>query len=121
MLDYFEKFISIFFVLIFSTIPLYLSVILLGGKTSFMKTLYLMLFSAFISILLVYFFNFGPYLAFFMLIWIYHEFFSLSWIRALMIWFFHIIFLILIILFLNYFGFSFLTEYFVFTNDIILN
>ena len=72
---------------IFSAIPLYLAIKFLGGKTSFLKTLFVSFIAGIIiGAIRSQFQVFGGLLAFFVLIWIYHEAFRLRWLKAVAAW-----------------------------------
>lgn len=80
---------------IISSLPLYFAVKALGGKTSLFKTMMVTLISGIIFAAVKARFSFGWLLAFFILIWIYHEFFRLRWGKAFIAWILQFIFIAL--------------------------
>ena len=116
----FYSLLNLFIVIIVSTIPLYLSVLILGGKTCFIKALYVMIVSAIITTLISYFLPFGALITFFILIWVYHEFFFIGWIRSVVLWLFQIVFIILISIILSLFGFESFMDYFLFNDSFLI-
>ena len=74
-------------IFVISALPLYFAVRLMGGKTSLLKTVFVTLISGLIvSAVRAKFRIFGALIAFFILIWIYHEVFRLKWLKALIAW-----------------------------------
>lgn len=116
----FYSLLNLFLVLIFSTIPLYLSTIILGGRTTFIKALYVMVGTAIIATIISYFLPFGAFIALFILIWLYHEFFFIGWTRSIILWLFQIVFIILISIILSMYGFDSFMDYFLFNDSILL-
>lgn len=84
---------------IISALPLYFSVKLLGGKTGILKIILINLLVAFITLIVKYFFNsWGGLIAFILMIWIYKDFFRLSWLRALLAWLLQFVFAVIIVI-----------------------
>ncbi len=89
-------FLLVVLVFLISAIPLYLAVKFLGGKTSLLKTAFVALLSGIIVSAIQFRFRvWGALLAFFVLIWIYHEAFRLVWIKAFFAWVLQLLFLAL--------------------------
>lgn len=88
----------IIFLVIFliTTLPLYFSVKLMGGRTTLIKTFFVMLLGAVINLVVYAFLPFATIISFILLIWLYREFFRLKWLKAFLVW---IIQLVLIALF----------------------
>ncbi|MBN1274754.1 hypothetical protein JXA12_00470 [Candidatus Woesearchaeota archaeon] len=81
-----------------SALPLYFSVQLLGGKAGLFKVVLINLLVAFVAILVRFFFDsWGGLVAFIVMIWIYKDFFELSWLRALLAWLLQFVFAVIII------------------------
>ncbi|MFP4656547.1 MAG: hypothetical protein ACLFNK_03125 [Candidatus Woesearchaeota archaeon] len=77
--------IIVFFVV--SALPLYLAVKLLGGKTSILRTILVMIISGFLVSLSHSLGGvFGGLIAFIVVLWLYRVSFELGWIRALVVW-----------------------------------
>ncbi|MBN1503009.1 hypothetical protein JW930_05685 [Candidatus Woesearchaeota archaeon] len=79
----------IFDILIFiiASLPLYFAVKLLGGKTSLLKTVLVNFIAGIVYSFIASQLGFlGRILAFFLLIWIYHEVFRLRWLKAFFAW-----------------------------------
>ena len=77
-----------------SSLPLYFSVKLLNGKTTLLKTaLVTFILGIIVTAIQNFFKGFGGLIAFFILIWIYHEVFRLKWWKALVAWFMQFIFI----------------------------
>jgi hypothetical protein len=70
---------------IISAIPLHISVKLLNGKTTFLKTVFISVISGIVFSAVYEFFKWGL-IALFVLIWIYHEAFKLKWWKAAVAW-----------------------------------
>lgn len=73
-------------VFILSGLPLYFAVKFLGGKGSLLKVLFVSLITGIIISAIKETFQWGWLLAFFILIWIYHEAFRLKWWKASIVW-----------------------------------
>ncbi|MBU2634627.1 MAG: hypothetical protein KJ674_05300 [Nanoarchaeota archaeon] len=101
----YELFLKIIFtiiIFIISSIPLYLAVKALKGKTSLLKTAIITLIAGIIIAAIQYAFKtFGGLIAFFVLIWIYHEVFRLKWLKAFLVWILHLIFIIIFYFIVN--------------------
>ncbi len=70
-----------------ASLPLHLSVKLLGGKTNLIKSVLVNLITGIIiSALMEQFRILGGFVAFLFLVFIYHEVFRLRWIKALFVW-----------------------------------
>jgi hypothetical protein len=80
---------------IISSLPLYFAVKALGGKTTLLRTMMVTLISGIIFAAVKARFSFGWLLAFFILIWIYREFFRLRWGKAFVAWILQFIFIAL--------------------------
>ncbi|MFH2020160.1 MAG: hypothetical protein ABIJ34_02035 [archaeon] len=81
-------------VFIISALPLHFSIKFLGGKTDLLKTIMVVLISGVIVSAVKYQFKlFGGLIAFFILIWIYHEVFRLKWWKAFVAWFLQFVFI----------------------------
>jgi len=100
-----ELFLKIIFtivIFIISSIPLYLAVKSLNGKTSLLKTAFITLITGLVMAAIQYTFKtFGGLIAFFVLIWIYHEVFRLKWLKAFLVWILHLIFIIIFYFIIN--------------------
>jgi hypothetical protein len=93
----------LFDVLIFAigSLPLYFAVRFLGGKTSFLKAILVNLVVGIIfTAVKAQFRLFGGIIAFFLMVWIYHEVFRLRWLKSFIVWFVQLIFIALIYLIL---------------------
>ncbi|MEC8221160.1 MAG: hypothetical protein VX028_03735, partial [Nanoarchaeota archaeon] len=91
--------------IIFSTLPLYVSVKILGGKTSLLKTFLVMLIIAIVSAVLKLFLpNLGTLIAWVVLIWIFHEIFRLKYYKAIIVWILWIFFVFILTFILSLFG-----------------
>lgn len=101
-----ELIIIVFLTLIVSTLPLYFAVKILGGKTSFLKTLLIMIIASIVTTLITAFFPFGSFIAFIILIFIYREAFRLKWIKAFFAWLLQLLFVALISILLLILGVS---------------
>ncbi|MBN2367988.1 hypothetical protein JXC34_03140 [Candidatus Woesearchaeota archaeon] len=85
---------ALIFVFLVSALPLYFAIKFLGGKTTLFKTAFVALISGIIvSAIKFQFKTFGGILAFFVLIWIYHEVFRLKWFKAFVAWILQFVFL----------------------------
>lgn len=73
-------------VFLLSGVPLYFSVKILGGKTTLIKTAFIVLVSGILLTLINIFFIWGGIIGFIVLIWIYHAAFQLKWWKALLAW-----------------------------------
>lgn len=109
---YFALTLLVAFVL--TTIPLHLAVKLLGGKTTFFKTFFVLLISGIITVAITTFFPWGGIIALIVLIWIYSEMFHIGMIRAFFVWLVQIIIIALLMLILAFAGLSFITLNFLF-------
>jgi hypothetical protein len=79
---------------IISALPLYFAVKFLGGKTSLIKTAFVTFISGVIVSGIQYRFKtFGGLIAFFVLIWIYHEVFRLNWSKSFLAWLLQFVFI----------------------------
>ena len=103
----FDLFYPIFLLitLILSTIPLHFAVNVLRGKTTFLKTLYVLVFVAIITSIISYFIPFGSVVGFIVLLFIYHELFRISWLKAVFVWLFQLLFIFIIGLIFEIIGF----------------
>ena len=99
-------------VFIISAIPLYFAVEFLGGKTTFLNVLLVNLIAGVLFAVLGNKFLFGTLLAFFVLIWIYHEVFRLKWYKAVLAWILQFVFIALFYLFLFLIGLLFGISFF---------
>ncbi|MFH1591062.1 MAG: hypothetical protein ABIC95_03970 [archaeon] len=95
-----------------SAIPLYLAANFLGGKASLLKTLLV----AFVTGIIVGFIRsqfqfFGGIIAFFLLIWIYHEMFRITWLKSFFVWLLQFLIVLMFYLILAFFrlGTSFIS------------
>jgi hypothetical protein len=87
------RFIIELFIIIFSSIPLYFSVKTLKGKTSFIKTVFIVFIGGILVSTVNQIFNFlGGIIAFFALITLYHYSFNLSWLKTIFAWVLQFIF-----------------------------
>ncbi|MCF7860801.1 hypothetical protein K9M79_01030 [Candidatus Woesearchaeota archaeon] len=85
--------IALLLAFIISSLPLYLSVKFLGGKTSILKTVFISIITGFIvTAIKSYFSTWGGILAFVAMIWIYHEAFRLKWLKAILAWILQFVF-----------------------------
>jgi hypothetical protein len=76
-----------------SSLPLYFAVKALGGKTSLLKTMLVTFLSGIIFTAIKSQFRLGLIIAFFVLIWIYHEVFRLKWFKAFIAWVLQFVFI----------------------------
>lgn len=83
-------------VFLLSALPLYFAVKFLGGKTTLFKTALVTFISGIVVSAIKAQFKFGWLLAFFILIWIYHEIFRLKWMKAFIAWILQFIFIAVI-------------------------
>ncbi len=91
--------------IIFSTLPLYVSVKILGGKASLLKTFLVMLIIAIVSAVLKSFLpSLGTLIAWIVLIWIFHEIFRLKYYKAIIVWILWIFFVFILTFILSLFG-----------------
>jgi len=82
---------------IVSAIPLYLAIKTLGSKTGLFKTAFIVIVSGLIVSAIRYYLNtWSGLIAFFILIWIYHESFRLGWIKAFLAWILQFVFIFVI-------------------------
>jgi len=80
-------------IFILSVLPLHRAIKIMKGKTSFPKTLFIVLIAGtIISFVNSLFSILGSIVAFILLIWIYHKSFRLKWWKAFMVWFLHLVF-----------------------------
>ena len=93
-------------IIIISALPLHLAVKLLGGRTNIIKSFLITFATAILSAVVIAIFPWGGIIAFFLLIWIYHEIFRLKWYKAILAWILQIVFIILITFILILFGIS---------------
>ncbi len=78
---------------ILSSLPLYFAVKFLGGKTSLLKTMLVTFLTGLIVAAVKSQFRLGWLIAFFILIWIYHEVFRLKWLKAVIAWVLQFVFI----------------------------
>ena len=79
---------------ILSALPLYFAVKFLGGKTSLLKTMLVVILGGIVvTAIRSYFKILGGLIAFIVLIWIYREMFRLKWIKAFLAWLLQFVFL----------------------------
>jgi len=88
--------IVVFVILMIAALPLYFAVQLLGGKATISKVILVNIYTVIIFAILEFVFNlFGlgnlSIVSFILLIYFYHSFFKLGWIKALIVWFLQII------------------------------
>lgn len=96
-------------IIVLSSLPLYFSVKLLGGRTSILKTFFVMLIVGVLTIFIQATFSYyGTIIAWFLLIWIFREMFRLKWIKAIIAWVLWVIFTMFFIFIFGVLGFSFL-------------
>jgi len=94
-------------IFILSGIPLYITVKLLGGKTSIFKTAFVVLIvGLFVAAIQFYFKTWGALIAFLVSIWIYREIFRLKWWKAIVAWFLQLIVLWVLLFILALIGVS---------------
>ncbi len=98
---------------IIAAIPLYFAVEFLGGKTTFLNVLLVNLIAGVLFAIFGNRFLFGTLLAFFLLIWIYHEVFRLKWYKAVLAWMLQFVFIALFYLLLFLIGLMFGSSFFV--------
>lgn len=91
----FTNILILILVIIISTLPLYFSVKLLGGKTSLIKTFLVMVIVSFGSTLISLILPFGIILGWLFLIWVFHEIFRLKYFNAFIAWILWIIFIVI--------------------------
>jgi hypothetical protein len=80
---------------VLSALPLHKAVRIMKGKTKFPKTMFIVIISGIVislinSIISVW----GGFVAFILLLWIYHKSFKLKWWKAFMVWTLHLAFVI---------------------------
>ncbi len=96
-------FLILLIIFIISALPLYFAVRLLNGKTTLFKTAVITFISgAIVSIVNYFFKTWGALIAFFLLIWIYHETFRLKWHKAFLAWILQLAFIIAFRFILNF-------------------
>lgn len=90
--------------IILSTIPLHFAARVLGGRTTYLKTLYVLIFVAILTSIISYFIPFGGFVGFIVLIFVYHEMFRISWFKAIFVWLFQLLFIFILGLILEILG-----------------
>ena len=86
-------------VFMLSALPLYFSVKLLGGRTGLLKVILINLLVALVALIIKFFFeSWGGLIAFVLMLWIYKDFFRMSWIRALLAWLLQFVFAVILVL-----------------------
>ena len=96
-------------IIVISTLPLYFTVKLLGGKTTILKTLLVMVVLGLLSIVINLLFSDLATLIFFLLmVWIFHEVFRLKWLKAFFVWIIWFIFVLIFGFIATLFGISIL-------------
>lgn len=81
-------------VMIISALPLYFAVKFLGGKTTILRTLFVMFITGIIVSAVRYRFRiWGSIIAFLLMIWIYREIFRLKWWKAFVAWVLQFVFI----------------------------
>ncbi len=84
-------------IIVISSLPLYFAVVFLGGKTTILKTFLVMILVAIVSAVIKTALPlFGTFLAWLLLIWIFHEFFRLKYFKAFIAWVLWIIFVVVL-------------------------
>lgn len=77
---------------ILSSVPLYLAVKILGGKTSILKTAFIAFIAGIVVLVIQAIFRvWGALIAFIALIWIFHEAFRLKWWKAFLVWILYLV------------------------------
>jgi len=104
----------LFLLFFFSSLPLYFAVKALGGKTTFLKTMVIMFITGIIVSVIKSVFDNGWLIAFLVLVVIYREVFRLKWWKAFLVWFVHLLFMVIFYALIAFFsaaiiGVSFLT------------
>ncbi|MBU0907008.1 MAG: hypothetical protein KKD18_05050 [Nanoarchaeota archaeon] len=90
-------------VLILSALPLHKAVKIFKGKTTFLKTLFIMTISGLvISTIDLFVAFYSGLIAFVFLIWIYKKSFKLKWHKAIMVWALHLAFVLMSAIVLEY-------------------
>ena len=75
------------FIAIISSLPLYFSVRFLGGKTSIFKVIVVNIIVALLAMIIkTQFHTWAGTIFFILMIWVYKDFFALSWVKALLAW-----------------------------------
>lgn len=72
-------------------LPLHLSVRVMGGRTTILKSFLVVVLTGVLSSLIYANFKYGGVIAFLLLIWIYREMFRLKWLKAILVWLIEII------------------------------
>lgn len=81
-------------IFVLASLPLYFSVKFLKGKTSLIKTILVNLICGIVYSVIASKLGIpGRILAFFLLIWIYHEVFRLKWFKAFLAWLLQLVFI----------------------------
>jgi hypothetical protein len=94
-------------IIIISALPLHLAVVFLNGRTSILRTFLVMLVVGVLSSVVISFLPFwGVFIAWILLIWIFHEMFRLKWVKAVIAWVLWLIFIIIMGWILSVFGLS---------------
>lgn len=94
-------------VFLVSAIPLHISVKLLGGRTSLLKTALIAFLAGIITVAIENYFSiFGSIFAFIVLIWIYHEAFRLKWLKSFFAWILQFVVIAIIFFILGLLGFG---------------
>jgi hypothetical protein len=84
-------------IIIISSLPLYFAVSFLGGRTSILRTFIVMLIVAGTSIIIQLFLPiWGVLVSWIVMIWIFHEFFRLKWLKAIFAWILWIVFIFIL-------------------------
>ena len=84
----------LFILFLIASLPLYLAVKLLGGKTGILKAIFVNILAAIVVTIAQSLVSWGNILGLVLLIWMYREFFRLKWIKALLVWILQIIIVI---------------------------
>ena len=112
----FTLLLAIILIIVISALPLYFSVKLVGGRTTIFQALLINLFASFVVAFISVVFPFGALLSFIILIWIYHEFFKIKWVKALFVWLCQIIVIFFLSLLFTILGFASVIGYFMIFN-----
>lgn len=98
---------TIFIIIVVSSLPLHLSVLTLGGRSSILKSFMVMLGTGVLSIGVNFIFPiWGTIIAWVLLIWIFHEVFRLRWLKAVIAWILWLVFIFIFIFIFTLIGFA---------------
>lgn len=98
----------VFLLIVISSLPLYLAANLFGGKTTILKTFFVMILVSILTIFAQAIFRiYGTIIAFVLVLIVFKELFHLSLGKAILVWIFWLIFIVLFTYLFSILGLSF--------------